>query len=448
MKTLGRILLIVVVGVLVIGGGLYAWFAASPKALDFAGQGVELAAYKGPSPTGPPADLAASDPIARGRYLAQAADCAACHTSRGGQLFAGGLAFHLPFGTIYSPNITADKDTGIGSWSDAQFLGALHRGVDDQGQPLYPAMPYPAYTYMTDADALAIKAYIFSLPAVKNTPPENSLKFPFDQRWAMSIWSRLFNANQRFRPHPDRSPEWNRGAYLAEAMAHCGDCHTPRTLVQSLDNRRKFAGAVAAGWKGYNITAHRLSGVGAWSDDELAQYLASGQARGRGTANGPMAEAVDLSFSKLTPSDIRALVAYVRTVPAVSTPSLPAPAQTPAPSQPKQGVAAGFDPRGKQIFEGACASCHGWTGAGQLTPWATLTGVRAVNDATATNVAAIVLAGANRRTGSGSSLMPAFGHAYSDAEIAAVANYVTARFGAKPSRITARQVANLRKSAN
>ncbi|MBS0409472.1 MAG: cytochrome c, partial [Proteobacteria bacterium] len=248
MKTLGRVLLIALVVVLVVGGGVYAWFATSPKALDFAGPGIELAAYKGPSPTGAPADFTATDPIARGRYLAQAADCAACHTARGGQPFAGGLAFNLPFGSLYSPNITADKETGIGSWTDAQFLGALHRGVDDQGQPLYPAMPYAAYTYMTDADALAIKAYIFSLPPVKNTPPDNTLKFPFNQRWAMAIWSRLFNADQRFRPHPDRSPEWNRGAYLAEAMAHCGDCHTPRTLVQSLDNRRKFAGAVAAGW--------------------------------------------------------------------------------------------------------------------------------------------------------------------------------------------------------
>jgi mono/diheme cytochrome c family protein len=412
------------------------------------GRTVELAAYKGPPPTGAPADFAATDPIARGEYLARAADCQACHTARGGAPFAGGLAFNLPFGSIYSPNITPDKDTGIGGWTDAQFLGALHRGVDDEGQPLYPAMPYAAFTYMTDADALAIKAYLFSLPPVRRENRANSLAFPFDQRWAMAIWSRLFNPDKRFAPRPDRSPEWNRGAYLAEAMAHCGDCHTPRTLAQSLDNRRKYAGAVAAGWKAYNITAHRLSGVGAWSDAELTEYLSTGRAAGRGTAAGPMGEAVDLSLSHLTPSDVKALVTYVRSVPALASPDQPEPVVHPAPAAPKQGVADNANPKGKRIFEGACASCHAWTGQGALTPWATLTGRRSVNDPTAVNVAQMVISGANRRTATGASFMPAFGQAYSDDEIAAVANYVTARFGAKGSSLTAKQVAQLRKAAS
>ncbi len=444
-----RVLLIVVAAAAVIGAGLLAWFVTGSRSMAFAGgQPVSLAAYKGLNPTGVPADFASSDPIARGQYLARAADCQACHTAKGGVPFAGGLAFNLPFGTIWSPNITADKETGIGGWTDAQFLGALHRGVDDEGQPLYPAMPYAAFTSMTDADGLAIKAFLFSLKPVHRENKENTLAFPFDQRWLMAIWSRLFNPDQRFQPRPDRSPQWNRGAYLAEAMAHCGDCHTPRTLAQSLDNRRKYAGAVAAGWKAYNITEHRLHGVGAWSDAELAQYLATGHAEGRGSAAGPMGEAVDLSLSHLTSSDIGALVAYVRSVPAISTPDQPAPAIHPAPSAPKLGVADGLDPKGKRIFEGACASCHGWTGRGSLNPWATLTGGRAVNDPSATNVAQVVISGANRRTATGPAFMPAFGHAYSDDEIAAVANYVTARFGAQPSSVTSRQVAALRKAAS
>ena len=231
-------------------------------------------------------------------------------------------------------------------------------------------------------------------------------------------------------------------------MAHCGDCHTPRTLAQSLDNRQKYAGAVAAGWKAYNITSDRLSGVGAWSDAELAEYLSTGHATGRGAGAGPMGEAVDLSLSHLTASDIKALVAYVRSVPAVYVADQPAAVIHPAPAAPKLGVADGFDPKGKRIFEGACASCHGWTGQGSLNPWATLTGGRAVNDPTATNVAQVIISGANRRTATGLSFMPAFGRAYSDDEIAAVANYVTARFGATPSSVTPKQVAALRKAAS
>lgn len=443
-----RILLIVIAVGAGIGVGVAAWFITASRPLAFAGQGVDLASYHGPSPTGVPADFTSAGPIARGQYLAQAADCAACHTAKGGTPYAGGTPFRLPFGTLWGPNITADKATGIGNWTDAQFIRAVREGVDDEGQRLYPAMPYAAYSQMTDADILAIKAYLFSLPPVAHTTPADSLNFPFNQRWLMAIWGAMFNPDKRFQPRPDRSPEWNRGAYLAEAMEHCGDCHTPRTLAQSLDNRRKFAGAVASGWMAYNITPHRLSGLGQWSDAEMAQYLASGHANGRGAANGPMGEAVDLSLSHLTPSDIRALVTYLRSVPATSSGNLPAPKLELASTLPKQGVPDTLDPRGKKIFEGACASCHAWTGVGSVNPYATLTGVRSVNDTTATNVAAVILSGAQRRTPSGVSLMPAFGHAYSDTEIAAVANYVTARFGAKGSSITAKQVGELRKSAS
>ena len=441
---LGRVLLIAFTVVVVLAAGVFGWIAFGPGPMAFAGgRLVELAAYKGPSPTGVPADFPSADPIARGEYLARAADCVACHTAKGGIPFAGGRAFRLPFGTIYTPNITPDRETGIGGWSDAQFLRALHEGVGPRAH-LYPVMPYAAYTYMTDADALSIRAYLASLPAVHQQRPPLAFSFPFNQRGLMAIWGRLFNPDRRFQPRPDRSPEWNRGAYLAEALAHCGDCHTPRNLMQALDNRQKYAGAVAAGWKAFNITSDRRTGVGGWSDAELAQYLAQGHAPGRGTASGPMGEAVDLSLRYLTPSDIRAMVTYVRSAPAIFTPSQPPPATGPAPAAHNLRVADGANPLGKQIFEGACASCHSWSGAGSLTELATLNGSRTVNDPTATNVAQVVISGANRRTIQGMAVMPAFGQAYSDAEIAAVANYVTARFGAEPSKITAKQVQGLR----
>ena len=251
-----------------------------------------------------------------------------------------GSGFKLPFGTLYSTNITADKETGIGNYSDQEFLNAVRRGIRRDGARLYPAMPYTSYTYMTDADALAIKAYLFSLPPVRAMAPANTLVFPFNQRWAMIFWSALFNRDTRFEPDASKSPEWNRGAYLAEALAHCGECHTPRNLAFALDNRKKFAGALTAGWRAFNISSDKTTGIGGWRDEDLASYLAIGHADGHGTASGPMGEAVDHSFSHLAPEDIRAVVAYLRSVPPVASPDLPATLAPPAPASHREGGGA------------------------------------------------------------------------------------------------------------
>ena len=263
----------------------------------------------------------------------------------------------------------------------------------------------------------------------------------------MNFWSALFNPDSRFEPDPGRSPEWNRGAYLAEALAHCGECHTPRNLAFALDNRKKFAGAVTAGWRAFNISSDKATGLGAWRDDDIISYLSIGHAAGFGTASGPMGEAVDQSFSKLVPEDIRAVVTYLRTVPATPSRDLPATLAPPAPASHRDGGGT-QNVRGKMVFEGACVSCHDWTGESTATPLATLTGSRAVNDPGATNVAQIVISGTRRHTPPGAVSMPAFGDSHSDAEIAAVANYVTARFGSKGSRITEREVSELRKQTS
>jgi mono/diheme cytochrome c family protein len=421
------------------------WAIRGPGPMAFGtGPNVALTDYKDTNPTGVPARLAQASVVERGEYLAKAADCMVCHTTTGGKEYAGGLGFKLPFGTLYSTNITADKETGIGNYSDRDFLNAVQRGIRHDGARLYPAMPYTSYTYITDADALAIKAYLFSLPPVKATPPANTLVFPFNQRWGMIFWSELFNPDTRFEPDISKTAEWNRGAYLAEALAHCGECHTPRNLAFALDNRKKFAGAVTAGWRAFNISPDKATGLGGWSDDDLIAYLSVGHAAGHGTASGPMGEAVDHSFSRMMPDDIRAIVAYLRSVPPVTSPDLPATLAPPAPASHKDGAGTA-DARGKLVFEGACVSCHGWTGESALSPFATLTGARAVNDPAATNVAQIVISGTRRQDSPEAISMPAFGDAYSDAEIAAVTNYVTARFGSKRSQITARDVAELRK---
>jgi mono/diheme cytochrome c family protein len=431
--------------ILVIAIAAYIWLAGGPGPTDFApGSHVALAGYRGPDPTGVPASLKNTSLVARGAYLAQAADCAECHTAKGGKQFAGGLAINLPFGTIYSPNITPDKETGIGDYSDADFLAAVHRGIRKDGARLYPAMIYPSYTYMTDADALAIKAYLFSLAPVHAPAPQNTLAFPFNQRWLMAIWSAFFSADKRYEPNTQQTPEWNRGAYLAEALAHCGDCHTPRNLAFAIDNRRKFAGAETAGWRAYNITSDKAAGVGAWRDDDLFTYLSAGHVSGHGTATGPMGEAIDAGLTHLDPADIRALVAYLRSVPPKSS-NLPATLAPPASPSHRVGPQLA-DLRGKHLFEGACASCHSWTGQSAIIPYATLTGSRAINDPSAINVAQVVLIGARRQTPSGPAVMPAFGPSFSDAEVAEVSNYVTARFGSAPSHITDADVRSLRRA--
>jgi mono/diheme cytochrome c family protein len=271
---------------------------------------------------------------------------------------------------------------------------------------------------------------------------ENSLSFPFNQRALMGIWALLVNPDKRFEPRTGHDPQWNRGAYLVEAMEHCGECHTPRNLLQALDQRQKFSGTVQAGWRAYNITSDPKSGIGAWSEADLAHYLAMGHADGRGTATGPMGEAVDNSLRYLTQSDITAMVTYLRSVPGISTSDLPEPKASPAPASFTQG--ADVDPRGKAVYAGACAGCHDWTGISPGIPYATLTGVRSVNDPTATNVVQVILSGAHRQTADASATMPAFGSAYSDAEVASLANYVTGRFGAQPSAVTAETIATLR----
>jgi mono/diheme cytochrome c family protein len=422
-----------------------AYFVFGPSATDFAGgKRVPLGEYHGPDPTGVAAELKSASLVERGEYLARAADCAVCHTAKGGAPFAGGRAFVLPFGTLYSTNITPDVETGIGAYSDQNFLDAIHKGIGPGNTKLYPAMPYPSYTYMTDADALAIKAYLFSLKPLHAPAPQNSLAFPFNQRSLMSIWSALFNPDRRYEPNVERSAEWNRGAYLTEALGHCGECHTPRIVGFALNNRKKFAGAVQAGWRAYNITQDRNSGVGAWSDTDLAHYLSLGHAEGRGTASGPMGEAVDESLSYLRPSDITAMVTYLRSVPQVSTSDLAEPRAAPAPASYAEGVGATVEPHGKTVYEGACAGCHGWTGISPVLPTATLTGTRAVNDPSAINVAQVIIHGAGRHGVLDSTQMPAFGDAYSDDEIASVANYVTARFGTTASQLNAAKVAKLR----
>ena len=387
---------------------------------------------------GAPAGPITATLLARGEYLTRAADCAACHNAPNGMPFAGGLPFKLPFGTIYSSNITADRETGIGNWSDDDFVRALHRGIAPGGRYLYPAFPYTSFTAMSRDDALAIKAYLFSLPPQHVANKENDLSFPFNQRWGMAFWNLAFLSDRRFVPDPAQSAAVNRGAYLATALGHCGECHTPRNLAYGLESGRAFAGEALQGWDAYNITSDKRSGVGAWSDAQLASFLASAHAQGRGSAAGPMAEAVENSLQYLTSEDIRALVAYLRTVAAQT-------GDYGINAAPAPGAQESEDELGRHVFEGGCANCHEYNGDGRQTVYASLVGSRSVADPDGANVTQIILNGAHYHIKDQNVNMPPFGAAYSDAELAAVANYVIAHFGGKTGRVTPEDVARRRR---
>ena len=359
----------------------------------------------------------------------------------GGKPFAGGFAFHLPFGTLYSTNITADKETGIGTWSDDDFVRALHQGIAKNGTHLYPAFPYPSYTGLSRDDAVAMKAYLFTLPAVHAPARPNSLSFPFDQRWAMAFWNLVFLDEHRFRSDPALTTSQNRGAYLATALGHCGECHTPRNVGFALDVGRQFGGAVQQGWYAYNITADKAYGVGDWSDQQVADYLNFGHAPDRGSASGPMGEAVGRSLQYLTRDDTAAVISYLRHVePQPGKPGSqvnPAPAPMTASSTWKPGAPDADNALGRRIFEGVCASCHEWNGGGRQTIYASLAGSQTVNDPAGTNLVQVMLSGANLQTSRGTGYMPSFAAGYSDAELAAVANYVIGHFGGKIGQVTA-----------
>ncbi|MGO7180682.1 cytochrome c [Rhizobium brockwellii] len=385
--------------------------------------------------------------IARGKYLTTAADCEACHTAPGGQPFVGGLGFELPFGTLFSPNITPDDQTGIGTWTDAEFVRAVRTGVGKHGEDLYPAFPYTSYALLTTDDILAIKAYLDTLAPVARRPPENELLFPFNQRYVMRGWKLLFVPSAPYKPDESKSVAWNIGAYLVEALAHCGECHTPRGLMFQRKQGSALSGGSLEGWTAWNITPDVKTGIGSWSDEQIKSYIWKGFAPQRGPAAGAMRQAIDLSLSHLPESDIDSIVTYLRSVkpetssyPSTAIVTDPTPASASEPWMPVDGPSG----LGRKIFAGSCASCHGWDGSGQNSPRAALAGSHSVTDETGKNLVQVILSGSSDSTGTAASAMPGFARALSDTEVAALANYVIGHFGAKRGTVTPNDVEKAR----
>jgi mono/diheme cytochrome c family protein len=267
-----------------------------------------------------PAAAVEPDAVARGAYLANAAGCEACHTDRehGGQPYAGGRALATPFGTFYSPNITPDPATGIGRWSDAQFLRALHEGVRPDGANYFPVFPYPSFTKITDADAWAIKAYLFSLPAVRQANRSHDVSFPFSWQFLQNGWKLLFFDEGRFQPASERSAAYNRGAYLVTALAHCGECHTPRNWFGATEPDRFLAGNPNGpdGKRVPNITPDSKTGIGNWTEDDIIGVLTDGHTPDFDEVGGAMAEVVK-NTARLTEEDRAAIAVYLKSLPAI-----------------------------------------------------------------------------------------------------------------------------------
>jgi mono/diheme cytochrome c family protein len=378
------------------------------------------------------------DRIERGRYLAVLGDCAGCHTAPGGQPFAGGLALQTPFGTIVAPNITPDPDTGIGNWTDEEFLAALHEGRGRNGTRLYPAMPYPAYTRMTDADVLAMRAYFATVAPVQNMVIANQLPFPLNIRLAMLFWNGLNFTPGRYQANPQKSAEWNRGAYIVEGPGHCGTCHTPKTLLGGDKTGTPLAGATLQGWFAPNITTNSHRGIGGWSKDDLAQYLKTGTNNWT-LASGPMAEAVSHSTSQMTDEDIAAIATYLKDSGAGD--STPKPVAVAANDNAMRAGAA--------IYKDSCAVCHRDSGEGERHLFPRLAGSALVQSDDPTTLAHVVLQGTRAvatSTRPTAPAMPAFDWRLDDAQVASVLTYIRNSWGNAASSVSASTIARQRTS--
>lgn len=369
-----------------------------------------------PAPAQAPAAPDDSALVARGEYLARAADCMPCHTGDKNKPFAGGLGLNTPFGTIYSVNITSDAATGIGSWTFDDFRRALHDGIRKDGAYLYPAMPFDAYTGITEDDLKALWAYVRRIPAVDAPNPENGLSFPFNIRLGMLAWRELFFQPATFKPTPGKSDEWNRGAYLVEALGHCSDCHSPRNVMGAIKGKAAFTGAEVDGFYAPDIASGALGKT--WRKDMLIQFLKTGTAPQKTVVFGPMAEVVHDSLSYLTDADLAAMATYLLESP----PPLDAPAPQKASPLPADVYA-----RASKTFIDNCAVCHQQQGTGLLGAIPSLAGNPAVTAAEPYNVIAATLHGLPSDGHYGT--MPSFAGRLSDQQIADVVNYVRTAWG-------------------
>jgi len=388
------------------------------------------------------ASAAASDAsfaqVARGRYLVYAGDCFACHTAEGGAPFAGGRPVPTPFGTIYATNLTPDRQTGIGRWSDADFWKAMHDGIRPDGKHLYPAFPYPWYTKLDQQDVRAIKAYLDTLPAVRSEAKAPKLPWPLSWRESVAGWNLLYFRSGEYRPHADKSSEWNRGAYLVEGLGHCGACHSPKNVLGGVKRDERYHGGMGEGWFATSLTKDSHEGLGAWTVEDIVDYLKTG-ANEHARALGPMAEVVENSTRYLDAADLRAMAVYLKDMPGDSG------------KMPSHSASDDHDAlsSGRLVYVDQCAGCHMEDGAGIAHVFPVIQGNSGSHASNPASLIRLVLEGAHSAKSKErpeAFAMPAFDWKLSDREIADVLTYVRASWGNDAPAVAPAKVAAVRKA--
>ncbi|MFL4556392.1 c-type cytochrome [Yersinia kristensenii] len=398
--------------------------------------------------------------IEKGRQVAIASDCQACHTKpEDGKPFTGGYGISSPMGVIYSTNITPSKADGIGNYSEEEFARAVRDGVRADGSHLYPAMPYTSYTKLSDEDIHAL--YVYFMHEVVAIDEENiptELPFPFNMRFAMLGWNMMFLDKGRFEPDSSKSDQWNRGAYLVNGPGHCDTCHTPRNLLMGEDTGKAFAGGMVGPWYAPNITSDVISGIGGWSNAQLVEYLKTGRVAGKNQAAGGMAEAVQNSLQYLPDEDLQAIAVYLKSTAPVRDPQDIQPADSfGKPLNVEIGL-RGEHPStanntldsGAALFSGNCASCHQPDGSGsQNQAYPSLFNNTATGSSNPANLVSAILFGVDRKVGDEHILMPNFGpqsyvNPLNDKQIALIANYVLHSYGNPAVTVSEADVAELR----
>jgi mono/diheme cytochrome c family protein len=377
--------------------------------------------------------------VERGKYLAIAGNCSACHTAEAGYM-AGGEPFDTPFGVLYSTNITSHPEKGIGRWTKEQFRAAMRSGVRPNGEHLYPAFPYTSFTKVSDDDLDALYAYFQTVPPIDWTPPENEMKFPFNQRSLLGIWKRLFFTEGAYKPDPKQSAEWNRGAYLVQGLAHCGACHTPRNMLGAEKEDEAFSGGVymdkipdgdVLPWSAVNLTPAE-TGLARWSVDDLFSYLKTGKSERAGSF-GPMNKVIMGSTSKLTDADVRAISVYLKSLP---------PIEHIGPTPSKEVMA-----QGEVLYTSYCGSCHLPTGAGGENNGPPLAGSAIVNARSPASLLNTLMYGPQLPEPAYDTAwmaMSGHGEKMTDEEIAALASYIRSSWGNKAGAVSASEVAKHR----
>jgi mono/diheme cytochrome c family protein len=376
-----------------------------------------------------------AETIARGKALVVAGDCASCHTADPAKPFAGGKRIDTPFGGIYAPNLTPDRETGIRSWRDEDFLRALRQGIAPDGSRYYPAFPYPYFTKLIRDDILAIRAYLATLEPVRNSVPPPELRFPFNFRVGMRLWNWLYFEPGIIIPDQSKGTEWNRGRYLVEGLGHCGACHTPKNFLGADKADQAFGGNRVDGMFAPRLDGAARSGLKSWSVEDIAEYLQSGR-NTKSHAWQLMSEVVLNSTSKMSDGDIRAIAVYLK--------SLPAGAAEPVVSAPPPAQMA----EGQKVYRGACIACHEADGSSAPRIYPPLPGNANLQSADPASTIRVILDGAEsittpRAPNKGS--MPAYATKLSDQQIADVTTYIRNAWGNAAPAVTAADVAKARK---